>query len=117
MLGHRFAAEAARDRANGCTNDGAYWSGGDRAGRRTGSDTACRCSKSDSNRVRTRGASNRVAIRPSLFRVVIVHSVLRCTVEHDALSVTGLAVAMDAWPNPLQLPCAALATMSVRWGT
>jgi hypothetical protein len=55
MLGHRFAAEAARNR----TYDSA-----DRA-------------KSDSNRVRTRRASNRVEIRPSLSRGVIVHVVLR----------------------------------------
>ena len=81
MLGHRFAAEAARDRTNRCTDDGAYRPGSDRAGRRAGGDTACdtacRCSKADSNRVRTAGASNRVAIRPSLSRIVIVHVVLR----------------------------------------
>jgi hypothetical protein len=87
MLGHRFAAEPARDRANGCTHDGAYRSSSDRAGRRTGSDTACRCSKADSNRVRTRGASDRVTIRPSLSCGVIVHVILRCTVEHSALSI------------------------------
>jgi hypothetical protein len=82
VLGRRFAAEAARDRSNGCTNGGANRSGGDRADRSTGSnsacDTACRRSKADSNRVRSRGASNRVWIRSSLFCVVIVHSVLRC---------------------------------------
>ena len=57
MLGHRFAVEAARNRTNGCTYDGA-----DRA-------------KTDSNRVCTRRANNRVEIRPSLSRGVIVHVV------------------------------------------
>jgi hypothetical protein len=96
MLGHRFAAEPAGDRANGCTHDSPYWSGSDRAGRRTGSDTACdtacRCSKADSNRVRTRGASNRVKIRPSLSCGVIVHVVLRYTVEHGGMR---LAISMS----------------------
>ena len=86
MLGHRFAAESARDRANGCTYDGAYRSGSDRARRRTGSDTTYRCAKSNSNRVRTRGASNRVKICRNLccgaIFAVIVHVILRCTVEH-----------------------------------
>jgi hypothetical protein len=82
VLGCRFAAEAARDRANGRTDSGAYRSGGDRAdccaGSDTACDTACRCSKADSNRVGARSARNRVAIRPSLFCVVIVHTVLQC---------------------------------------
>jgi hypothetical protein len=88
MLGHRFAAEAARDRANGCTYRGAHRSGSDRAGCRTGGDTPCRCSKPDSNRVGTRRASNRVEIRPSLSRGVMVHVVLRCTVKEEA-TVSG----------------------------
>jgi hypothetical protein len=66
MLGHRFAAESARDRANGCTYDGAYWTGSDRASRRTDGDTAYRCSKANSNRVGTGRTSNRVEIRPGL---------------------------------------------------
>jgi hypothetical protein len=85
MLGHRFAAESARNRANGCTYRGAYRSRSDRAGCRTGGDTACRCSKADSNRVGTRRASNRVEIRPSLSRGVMVHVVLRCTVKEEAM--------------------------------
>jgi len=48
MLGHRFAAESARERANGCTYHGAYRSDSDRARRSTGSDTASRRSKADS---------------------------------------------------------------------
>jgi hypothetical protein len=85
MLSHRFAAETSRDCADGCADDGAYRSSGDRAGRRTGSDTACdsarRRSKADSNRMRTWGTGNRVWISPRLFCVLIVHSVLRygCT--------------------------------------
>jgi hypothetical protein len=66
ILGHRFAADAARSRTNGCTYDGA-----DRA-------------KTDSNRVCTRRASNRVEIRPDLSRGVIVHVVLPCTVKEEA---------------------------------
>src|ERR1700731_4902489 len=84
MLGHGFAAESARDRANGCTYHGAYRSGSDRAGCRTGGDTACRCSKADSNRGGTRSASNRVEISSSLSRGVVVHVVLRCTVKEEA---------------------------------
>src|SRR6202790_4986100 len=71
MLGHRFAAESARDRANGCTYHG-----------------PSRSSKPDSNRVGTRRASNRVEIRPSLSRGVMVHVVLRCTVKEEA-TVSG----------------------------
>jgi hypothetical protein len=85
MLGHRFAAESARDRANGCTYHRAYRSRSDGPGCRTGGDTACRCSKADSNRVGTRRASNRVEIRPSLSRGVMVHVVLRCTVKKEAM--------------------------------
>ena len=88
MLGHGFAAESARDRANGCTYHGAYRSGSDRAGCRTGGDTACRCSKADSNRVGTRSASNRVEIRSSLSRGFAVHVVLRCNVKEEA-TVSG----------------------------
>jgi hypothetical protein len=70
MLGHRFAAEAARNRTNGCTYDGA-----DRA-------------KTDFNRVCTRRARNRVEISPTLPCVVMVHVVLRCTVKEEA-TVSG----------------------------
>jgi hypothetical protein len=66
MLGQRFAVEAARNRTNGCTYDGA-----DRA-------------KTDSNRVCTRRANNRVEIRPSLSRGVIVHVVLRCPLKEES---------------------------------
>jgi hypothetical protein len=70
MLGHRFAAEAARNRTNGCTYDGA-----DRA-------------KTDPNGVRTRRASSRVEIRPGLSCVVLAHIVLRCIVKEQA-TVSG----------------------------
>jgi hypothetical protein len=92
MLGHRFAAESAGERANGCTYHGAYRSGSDRARRSTGSDTArdtaCRRSKADSNRVGTRCAGDWVEIRPTPSCIVIVHVVLRCTVKEEA-TVSG----------------------------
>ena len=81
MLGYGFAAEAARDRANGRTDDRAYGPRSDGAYRRTGShatrDTACCRSNADSDGVRTRGARNRIAIRTALLCIIIVHSVLR----------------------------------------
>ena len=63
MLGHRFAAEAARNRTNRCTYDGAYRASGERASRCTGSNAAHRCTKAYSNRVRAWRACDRVAVR------------------------------------------------------
>jgi hypothetical protein len=99
MLGHRFAAESAGDRANGCTYHGAYRPGSDRAGCRTGGDTACRCSKADANRVGTRSASNRVEVRPSPSRGVMVHVVLRCTVKEEAM-LSGRLNTVCTVPHP-----------------
>jgi hypothetical protein len=70
MLGHRFAAEAARNHTNGCTYDGA-----DRA-------------KADSNWVGTRRACDWVAVRSKRSCVVIFHIRLRCTVKEEA-TVSG----------------------------
>jgi hypothetical protein len=82
VLGYGFAAEATCDRANGCTDNGAHRTGGDRADRRTSSDTACdtacRCSKPDSNRMRTWRASDWIGISRSFFCLVMVHTVLQC---------------------------------------
>jgi hypothetical protein len=102
MLGHRFAAESARNRTNGCTYDGAHRSGSDRAHRSTGGDTACdtacRRSKADSNRVGTRCAGDWVEIRPTLSCIVIVHVVLRCTVKEEA-TVSGRVNAVCTVPH------------------
>jgi hypothetical protein len=88
MLGHCFAAEAARNRTNGCTHDGTYRASSERASRCTSSNAAGRCSKADSNWVGARRASDRVKIRPTLSCVVIVHVVLRCAVKEEA-TVSG----------------------------
>jgi hypothetical protein len=98
MLGHRFAAEAARNRTNRRTYDGAYRASSERASRRTSSNAACRCSKPYSNGVRTRCASNRVTIRPNLSRGVIVHVVLRCTVKEEP-TVSGRVGTVCAVPH------------------
>jgi hypothetical protein len=90
MLGHRFAAEAARNRTNRRTYDGAYRASSERASRCTSSNAACRCSKAYSNRVRAWCACDWVAVRSKRSCVVIFHIRLRCTVEYGASRLARL---------------------------
>jgi hypothetical protein len=84
MLGHRFAAEAARNRTNGRTYDGAYRVSSERASRCTSSNAACRYSKPYSNRVRAWCACDWVGVRSKRSCIVIFHIRLRCTVKYGA---------------------------------
>jgi hypothetical protein len=90
MLGHRFAAEAARDRTNRRTDDGTYRASSERASRCTSRNAACRCSKPDSNGVRARCAADWVAVRSKRFCLVIFHIRLRCTVKYDTSRLARL---------------------------
>ena len=90
MLGQRFAAEAARNRTNRRTYDGAYRASGERASRCTSSNAAYRCSKAYANRVRAWCACDWVAVRSKRSCVVIFHIRLRCTVEYGASRLARL---------------------------
>jgi hypothetical protein len=90
MLGHRFAAEAARNRTNRRTYDAAYRASRERASRCTSSNAAYRCSKAYSNRVRAWCACDWVAVRSKRSYVVIFHIGLRCTVEYGASRLARL---------------------------
>ena len=90
MFGHCFAAEAARNRTNRRTYDGAYRASSERASRCTSSNAACRCPKPYSNRVRARCACDWVAVRSKRSCVVIFHGRLRCTAEYGASRLATL---------------------------